>query len=727
MTVVYTFDDGCEDKDILGNKGANLVTMARLGLPVPPGFVVSIAAYKEYRKTRTMPDAEIKRGLAYLAQKTGKSLGKGLQVSVRSSAPASMPGMMDTVLNVRDEAMMRSALGKVFDSWDNMRAVEYRRLNRIPSDLGTAAVVQAMVFGNADERSGTGVVFSRDPNNGAKGLFGEYLPQAQGEQVVSGATTPLPIDELKKRMPALYEELANTAAKLEAHFKEMQDIEFTIESGKLHILQTRSGKRTAHAAIKIAVDMVSDGFISTTEALLRVGPDDLKGLLHSSIAIPDMYRPVGRGLGAAPGAATGKVVFHPQEAITWSKKDEAVILVRPETSPDDVPGIAAASGVLTSRGGLTSHAAIVTRSLGRPGICGAEDVRIDMAAQRFVLNGHVVARGDVITIDGNTGNIYLGALPLSRAELTSELNEFLAWADQVKRLGVRANADTPEAIAMARLFGAEGVGLCRTERQFKDPERLSVIREFILSSAGQERAATVRRLRDLQKEDFKALFSVLDGRPLIIRLLDVPLHEFLPSESEADDERTKQRIRELREINPMMGHRGVRLGVTNPEIYKMQIDAICEAKAEVPADIAIMVPQVITLQELLWVKQCVGGRDLKLGIMMETVRACMRAGRLAEVADFFSFGTNDLTQAVYSFSREDAERKFLTTYLEKGVLKDNPFEVLDIKGVGRLMQIAIEWARKTKPSIEIGVCGEHAGDPRSIAFFHAIGVDYVSC
>lgn len=727
MTMVYTFDSGCEDKSLLGNKGANLVTMARLGLPVPPGFVVSIEAYKEYKRTRSLPVAEIQRGLDYLAQKAGKSFGKGLQVSVRSSAPVSMPGMMDTVLNVKDEAVMRAALERVFASWDNLRAVEYRRMNRIPSDLGTAAIVQAMVFGNVDEKSGTGVVFSRDPNTGASGLFGEYLPQAQGEQLVSGATTPLRIDELKRQMPAVYNELAALAEKLETYFKEMQDIEFTVESGKLYMLQTRTGKRSAQAAVKIAVDMAKASTISTREALLKITSDDMRGLLHDKLAAPDKYLPLGRGLGAAPGAVTGRVVFDPQEAVTWSKKDEAIILVRPETNPDDVPGIAAAAGVLTSRGGLTSHAAIVTRAMGKPCICGAEDVQIDLSAQRCQIDGRVIARGEVITIDGNTGNIYLGALPLDRAELTPELSEFLGWANQAKRLGVRANADTPETIAVARKFGAEGIGLCRTERQFRDTESLSMIREFILALTGQERAVAIKKLRDLQKEDFKAIFRALDGLPVIIRLLDVPLHEFLPSEAECKDEETRQRVCELREINPMMGHRGVRLGVTNPEIYEMQIDAIWEAKNEVPANVSIMIPQVITLQELLWVKGVVGSRDLKVGIMMETVRACMRAGRLAEVADFFSFGTNDLTQAVYSFSREDAERKFLTTYLEKGILKDNPFEVLDIKGVGRMMQTAIEWARKTRLDIEIGVCGEHAGEPRSIEFLDAIGVDYVSC
>lgn len=725
--LVYTFEDNCEDKNLLGNKGANLVTMTRLGLPVPPGFVISIEAYRRFKDNAELPYDEIRRGLEYIKQKTGKSFDNKLQVSVRSSAPVSMPGMMDTVLNVRDEATMTAAIMRIFESWDNIRAVEYRRLNRIPSTLGTAAIIQAMVFGNLDEKSGTGVVFSRNPNTGEKGLFGEYLPYAQGEALVSGVVTPLNIDELRQRMPEVFDELNRLADKLENHFKEMQDIEFTVESGKLYILQTRNGKRTSRAAIKIAVDMAKDEVISTRDALKRISPDELKGLLHKSVANPDAFIPIGHGLSAAPGAVSGKVVFDSNEAIIASQKNGGVILVRPETDPDDVPGIAAAAGVLTSQGGLTSHAAIVTRAMGRPCICGATDIKIDLKAQRFYADDQVILKGDVITIDGNTGNVYKGALPLTEAELTPELNEFLSWASSEKRLGVRANADTPEAIRMARRFGAEGIGLCRTERQFNDLQRLSIIREFILAESGQERTAALQRLKAIQTEDFKALFHALGDIPIIIRLLDLPLHEFLPSEAECEDERTRLRVCELREVNPMMGHRGIRLGITNPEIYSMQIDSIYAAKQEVPADVSIMVPQVITLQELVWVKKLIGTRDLKLGTMMETVRGCLRAGKLAEVADFLSFGTNDLTQAVYSFSREDAEKKFLTTYMEKGILRDNPFEIIDVKGVGRLIQIAIEWARKTKPQIEIGICGEQGGEPKSIEFFHAVGASYVSC
>lgn len=725
--LIYTFNDGCEDKNLLGNKGANLVTMSKLGLQVPPGFILSIEAYRRFKDSSDLPYDEISRGMEYIRQKSGRSFGNKLQVSVRSSAPVSMPGMMDTVLNISDEATMMSAIMRIFESWDNIRAVEYRRLNHIPPTLGTAAVIQAMVFGNADERSGTGVVFSRNPNTGEKGLFGEYLPHSQGEALVSGVVTPLNISELQKRMPEVYKELVGLAEKLEDYFKEMQDIEFTIESGKLYLLQTRTGKRTSRAAIKIAVDMAKSEVISTRDAVIRISPDELKGVLHKSVSHPDAFIPIARGLSAAPGAVAGKVIFDPMEAVIAGQKNGGVILVRPETDPDDVPGIAASVGVLTSRGGLTSHAAIVTRAMGRPCICGANDVIIDLEAQRFTAGDQVILKGDVITIDGNNGLVYKGALPLTDAEITPELNEFLDWASRLKKIGVRANADTPEAIRMAIRFGAEGIGLCRTERQFNDPQRLSIIREFILAETGQEKTAALIRLKHIQSEDFKAIFAALNGLPIIIRLLDLPLHEFLPSEADCKDERTRQRVCELREINPMMGHRGIRLGITNPEIYGMQIDSIYDAKQEVPADVSVMVPQVITLQELIWVKNLIGGRGLKLGTMMETVRGCLRAGRLAEVADFFSFGTNDLTQAVYSFSREDAEKKFLTTYMQRGILKDNPFEIIDVKGVGRLIQIAIEWARKTKPEIEIGICGEQGGEPHSIAFFNAVGANYVSC
>ena len=727
MSMIYKLADDFEDKSLLGNKGANLVTMTKLGLAVPPGFVVSIEAYREYKHNGKLPIEEIERSLQSLEQETGKSLGKGLTVSVRSSAPVSMPGMMDTILDIKEPARVVSSIKKVFDSADNLRAVQYRRLNRIPSGLGTAAIVQAMVYGDLDTDSGTGVIFTRNPSTGEKGIFGEFLTGAQGEDLVSGQVTPQPLDTLRSLMPDLYTQLEDVALNLENHFGDMQDVEFTIEARRLYILQTRAGKRSGGAAVKIAVDMSKEGLITTEEAIMRVSAEDIIALLHQHIESPQKYSPLASGLAAAPGAAVGIVVFDPFEAVEAMEKNEKVILVRPETSPDDIQGVSAAVGVLTSRGGLTSHAAIVTRAMGKPCICGADEIKIDIQAQQFEAGGQIVKKGEVITIDGNTGNAYLGSLPLVEAEGIPELAELLAMADSFRHLHVRANADSEETIALARKFGAEGIGLCRTERQFNDPERLCTIREFILAETAALRSKALSRLYQLQKEDFATIFRELKGMSIIVRLLDLPLHEFLPPDMEMSDPELKERICDLRETNPMLGHRGVRLAITSPEIYKMQIDAISEAKDEVEADVSIMVPQVITLQELLWVKRMVKDKAIKVGIMMETVRACMRAGRLAQVADFFSFGTNDLTQAVFSFSREDVEKKFLSTYLEAGILQDNPFQILDEKGVSRLMETAISWARKEKKGFEIGVCGEHAGEPRSIRLFHNAGVDYVSC
>jgi pyruvate,orthophosphate dikinase len=725
---IYSFKDDCEDKGTLGNKGANLVTMVRLGLPVPYGFILSLEAYAAYKSSGSLPDAEIEQAIAVMEKNVHQKLGKGLQVSVRSSAPVSMPGMMDTVLNLKDVTGVKMAVRRVFDSWDNIRAVEYRRLNKIPSGLGTSAVVQAMVFGNKDATSGTGVVFTRDPRTGEKGLFGEYLSQAQGEDLVSGTRTPGLIADLNSLMPDVYTELREIAESLESHYRDMQDIEFTVESRRLYILQTRSAKRSGQAAVKVAVDMVHEGLITREEAIVSLAVTDLQALLHKHIRSHGSCESLTSGLAAAPGAAFGKVVFNPNEAITLAKKSVPVILVRPETSPDDIRGIAAANGVLTAKGGLTSHAAIVTRAMGKPCVCGAENITIDLELEHFEVGSQMVRKGSEITIDGTSGNVYIGCLPLEEGHLTNEFGELMTWADGFKRLGVRANADTPEMVAQARRLGAEGIGLCRTERQFSGPERLSAIREFILAQTETERAKALKRLGKLQKEDFVAIFRELQGLPIVVRLLDLPLHEFLPQEADTLDNRIRQRTAELKEVNPMLGHRGVRVAVTNPDIYKMQVEAIEAAKAEIQADVSVMIPQIITLQELLLIRRkCFEGSSLKVGIMMETVRACMRAGKLAEVADFFSFGTNDLTQAVYSFSREDAEKKFLSTYLEIGILEDNPFEVIDVKGVGRLMETAIFWAQRAKKDIEIGVCGEQAGEPRSIQFFNGINVDYVSC
>lgn len=728
MPAVYSIQDGSEDKVLLGNKGANLVTMTKIGLPVPPGFVISTGAFVEYKKSGVLPDDEINRAMDFLEKQTGERLGQNLQVSVRSSALVSMPGMMDTLLNVKDIDELKTATKQVFESWNSPRAVEYRRLNNIPADLGTSAIVQAMVFGNKDAESGTGVVFTRNPSTGDEGLFGEYLNQAQGEDLVSGARTPSPVAELQRLMPDMYLELEVIAKLLENHYRDMQDIEFTVESHKLFILQTRSAKRSGQAAVKVAVDMVNEGLITREEAIRRISVADLQSLLHKGIKKPQSYKPITKGLPAAPGAVSGKVAFNLDEVMSMTAKSIPVILVRPETSPDDIQGIAAADGVLTSRGGLTSHAAIITRALGRPCVCGAEDINIDLDASQFKTGELIIKKGDDITIDGSSGNVYVGTLPLEEGQVMSEFYELMAWADGFKRLGTRANADTPDMVAQAKRFGAEGIGLCRTERQFNESERLGAIRKFILARTDAEKAAALERLHELQKGDFIALFKALDGLPIVIRLLDLPLHEFLPAEEDVSDSYTRQRIKELEEINPMLGHRGVRLAITDPNIYIMQIKAIESAMVEVPANVSIMIPQVITLKELLAIKKnCVKDSKLKVGTMMETVRACMRAGRLAEVADFFSFGTNDLTQAVYSFSREDAEKKFLSNYLDAGILEENPFEVIDVKGVGRLMETAIFWARRVRKNLEIGVCGEHAGEPNSIRFFNAINIDYVSC
>ncbi|MFQ5873966.1 MAG: putative PEP-binding protein, partial [Dehalococcoidia bacterium] len=655
------------------------------------------------------------KALSWLEKRTGKALGNGLMVSVRSSAPVSMPGMMDTILNVGSRDQIMSCITTVFSSWNNARAVEYRRLHNIPPDLGTSAVVQAMVMGNRDDKSGTGVVFSRDPSTGARGLFGEYLARAQGEELVSGARTPQPIDSLRSDMPEVYAELEEMGGTLENHFRDMQDVEFTVESGKLYMLQTRSGKRSGQAAVKIAVDLVEEGLISREEALLRVSPEDVMALLHNRIDSPESYQPITKGLNAAPGATTGIVLFEPREVVAAAEKNERTILVRPETSPDDIQGISAANGVLTSRGGLTSHAAIVTRAMGKPCVCGAEEVVVDLKTKKFRVGDTVVKKDDTITIDGTTGNVYLGDLPLVEGEATPELARLLSWADQVKQIGVWGNADTAQMVRLVKRHGAEGIGLCRTERQFHGPERLAAVRNFILGETDEERAAALLTLRKLQRNDFIALFRELRGMSVIIRLLDLPLHEFLPPEEQVQDPRLKKRLKELKEVNPMLGHRGVRLAVTYPEVYQMQVQAIAEARAVVDANVALMVPQVITDQELMWVKRHIEEQGLRVGVMMETVRACMRAGKLAYDADFFSS------------SREDAEKKFLTTYLEAGLLEDNPFEIVDVKGVGRLMETAIYWAKKEKQDLEIGVCGEHAGEPRSIRFFHDIGVTYVSC
>ncbi|MEM2986315.1 MAG: pyruvate, phosphate dikinase, partial [Candidatus Caldarchaeum sp.] len=636
----------------------------------------------------------------------------------------------------------------------------YRRFYKIPDDLGTAVNIQMMVFGNLGENSGTGVGFTRDPSTGEKKLFGEYLPKAQGEDVVAGIRTPFPLSQVE---PQLYRQLLAMAEKLEKHFRDMQDFEFTVENGKLYLLQTRNGKRTAQAAVKIAVDMFEEGLITAEEALLRVEPKELNQLLHRRIDASFKGKPIAKGLNASPGAATGKVVFDTDEAAERGNKGEKIILVRPETTPEDIKGIIAAQGVLTSRGGMTSHAAVVARGMGKPAVVGCESIKINMDEQMFVTaDGVTVRHDDVITIDGSTGNVYLGEAPTTEPEMTGELNKLLSLADRFRRLGVRANADTPEAAAKARAFGAEGIGLCRTERMFNAPDRLPIVREMIMAETSEERRRALEKLLPFQVSDFIGIFTAMKGLPVTVRLLDLPLHEFLPPAEEilkemfelvqkpgnekeiAARQELLRKVLALKEHNPMLGHRGCRLAIRYPEIYEMQVRAILTAAIEVrrrygeTAKIQIMLPLVSEKNELAYLRKIIeetaenlfkelGERiDYKVGTMIETPRAALTAAEIAEVADFFSFGTNDLTQTTYGFSRDDAEAKFMADYLEKNIVKHNPFESIDTRGVGRLVEMATAEGKRTKPTLEVGVCGEHGGDPDSVKFFHKAGLDYVS-
>ncbi|RLB12353.1 MAG: pyruvate, phosphate dikinase [Deltaproteobacteria bacterium] len=900
---VYTFEEGDgKNKRLLGGKGANLCEMTQIGIPVPPGFVITTEACVEFlerKKKELWPNhmEEIREGIKYLEKKTGKGFGNPkdpLLVSVRSGAAISMPGMMDTILNLglnnevvkglagltknerfaydsyrrfiqlfgnialqveeekftsifdeikekygakldtdldtkalkevckRFNELIKKETGKdfpsdpyeqlylavkaVFNSWMGKRAVDYRREFKITPDManGTAVNICTMVFGNMGEDSATGVAFTRNPATGENRLFGEYLVNAQGEDVVAGIRTPKPIKELRKEMPSVYRELEKLRHTLEGHFKEVQDFEFTIERGKLYCLQTRNAKMNAAAFIKTSIDMVNEGLIVEEEAILRIQPDMLVQLLHPQLDPKHLKEPLAKGLPASPGAASGKIVFDADRAEVKAKLGEKVILVREETKPEDIHGFFASQGVLTSRGGKTSHAAVVARSMGKPCVCGCEDLKIDYEKKEASVGEVALREGDLITIDGSTGNVYLGVIPTIEPEFMEDLLVLLEWADEIARLKVRANADTPDAAMKAKKYGAVGIGLCRTERMFNQQDRLPIVQEMILADTEEERKKALEKLLPFQKNDFREIFRIMEGLPVSIRLLDPPIHEFLPSEDEIlheinqlkklkerveaieglpetlklldpelynrysanlesmghaleelkdkhlaeslvrEKEAMLEKVRALSEINPMLGHRGVRLGITYPEIYKMQIRAIFEAAAETlkeGKDVApeIMVPQVCTLQELKWVYGYVEEvhRDVKkryginvpfkFGTMIEVVRACMRAGRLAELAEFMSFGTNDLTQATFSFSREDAENKFLPLYNEKGILQHNPFEVLDVKGVGRLMMITVEWARKTRPDMKIGICGEHGGDPYSIRFCNYVGLDYVSC
>ncbi len=898
---VYLFEeaDGT-NKKLLGGKGAGLAEMTRMGLPVPPGFIVTTeACLHYYENKKKLPKGlmeEAQANLKSVEEKTGKKFGSSqnpLFFSVRSGSAISMPGMMDTILNLglNDQTLegliqitsdgrfaydayrrfiqlfgkialgveekefdqilnkakervgakedtdlnadhlkdickqylalikkragtpfpqdpmvqLRLAIEAVFKSWMGKRAVAYRKEFNITPEManGTAVNVCAMVFGNMGVDSATGVAFTRDPGTGENVLYGEYLVNAQGEDVVAGIRTPKPIQELKKEMPKIYRELERVRRTLEEHFHEVQDFEFTVEKGNLFILQTRNGKMNAQAIVRTSKEMVAEKLIIKEQAVLRLKPQELEQLLHKRIDPSFKGKPIAAGLPASPGAASGKAIFEADEAERVGKLGYKVILVREETKPEDIHGFFASQGILTSRGGKTSHAAVVARGMGKPCVSGCEELRIDPKGREATIKNVHIKEGDFITIDGSRGEIYLGEVPTVDPEISKDLLTILSWADETRTMGVRANADTPEAAEKARQMGAEGIGLCRTERMFNAADRLPIVREMILAGSKERRAEAISKLLPVQRRDFKEIFRTMEGLPVTIRLLDPPLHEFLPSAEELADElrklkevetafstmenisdamkfldpsfreslglldhvvtdiveirekrldkklirkqqETLRKVKEMMEVNPMLGHRGVRLGITYPEIYRMQIQAVLEAAAEllkegVQVQPEIMVPQVCTAQELKWVHQLVKKVQkeveaqygiqipFKFGTMIEVVRACMRAGRLAEVADFFSFGTNDLTQATFSFSREDAENKFLPLYNQRKILQDNPFEVLDVKGVGRLMMIAIEWGRRTKPDLKIGICGEHGGHPESVEFANSIGLSYVSC
>lgn len=855
---VYLFEEGSSKlRTLLGGKGADLAEMTGLGLPIPLGITVTTAACNYYSSHGSkFPDGledEIRLKMKTLESKTRRTFGDAtnpLLVSVRSGAPISMPGMMDTVLNlglndktvigliqqtnnerfaydayrrfvqmfgkvvlgVRGDAFesiirerkeklgvksdieldtktlaslvqefkslirketgqdfpedpatqLQMAVAAVFRSWNGHRAVVYREANKIPETLGTAVNIQTMVFGNMGPDSGTGVCFTRNPSTGEPRLFGEFLINAQGEDVVAGIRTPKPIAQLRDEMPLVYSQLLDVCKMLEQHFKDMQDIEFTVEKGKLFILQTRSGKRTASAAIRIVVDMVKEGFLSKEQALLRVLPAHLEQLVHKQIDPSFNAKPIATGLPASPGAATGRVIFDTDEAHSLGSTGEAVILVREETTPEDIHGMIAAKGVLTSRGGMTSHAAVVARGMGKPAVVGCEQIKIDLSTNTMSTRKVMVKKNDVITIDGTTGNVLLGVVPTIDPKLGAEAKQLLGWADEARRLDVRANADTPEGAKVAREFGAGGIGLCRTERMFNAQDRLPIVQEMILSVTDEERGQALEKLRPLQKEDFKEIFRNMHDLPVTIRLLDLPLHEFLPrydeltaevaslkaTGSSADllesKERMLRKVITLAEHNPMLGHRGCRLAISHPEIYEMQTRAIFEAATELQNEgvrvrVEIMLPLVGEANEIRFLREKItsvaakvmekmGLRiEFKVGTMIEVPRAALTADEIAHYADFFSFGTNDLTQATFAFSRDDAEAKFFKDYFDKKILNSNPFEVLDRRGVGKLMRLAVEAGKKSNPQLKVGICGEHGGEPSSVEFCHELGLDYVSC
>ena len=863
---VYTFGDGkaegkADMKNLLGGKGANLAEMANLGLPVPPGLTITTEVCTYYYKNgETYPaalKAELQAALAHIGKLAGKTFGDAtnpLLVSVRSGARASMPGMMDTVLNlglndktveavarqsgdrrfaydsyrrfitmysdvvlgiehhhfedILDEHKDRKgysldtelsaddwallverykervqeegdkpfpqdpheqlwgAISAVFGSWMNNRAITYRKLHDIPESWGTAVNVQAMVFGNMGDDSATGVAFTRNPSTGEKKLYGEYLINAQGEDVVAGIRTPQEITEearkeagsdkpsLESAMPAAFAALRRIYEALEKHYRDMQDLEFTIEKGKLWMLQTRSGKRTAKAALRIAVELANEGLIGKEEAVARIDPASLDQLLHPTIDPKAERKVIAAGLPASPGAASGEIVFTSEEAETLKAQGRKVILVRVETSPEDIHGMHAAEGILTTRGGMTSHAAVVARGMGKPCVSGAGSLRVDYARQSMSVAGNSFKQGDIVTIDGSTGQVLAGRVPMIEPELSGEFGTLMAWADTVRKLGVRANADTPADARVALKFGAEGIGLCRTEHMFFDDDRIRAVREMILSDDQKARRAALAKLLPMQRGDFAELFEIMQGLPVTIRLLDPPLHEFLPHTQEeveevaaamgADPQKLADRARELSEFNPMLGFRGCRIAIAYPEIAEMQARAIFEAAADTgkrtgkPVVPEVMVPLIATRAEFDIVKERIDAMaqavskekgvalEYQVGTMIELPRAALKAGEIAEAAEFFSFGTNDLTQTTFGISRDDAA-SFLGTYTSRGILPVDPFVSIDQEGVGELVRIGVERGRAVRPDLKVGICGEHGGDPASVAFCHAVHLDYVSC
>ena len=811
---VYDFDEPADGgRELLGGKGIGLAEMTQLGIPVPAGFTITTDACRAYMASGGEVaglDEEVAKHVERLEESTGKRFGDEgdrLLVSVRSGAAVSMPGMMDSILNVglNDESVvglarstgneefardcyrrliqmfgetvdgiphesfsvddtveqareiyeretghgfpqdareqLRRAIAAVFDSWNTPRAQMYRRTYGISDDLGTAVNIVQMVFGNRGEGSATGVCFTRDPSTGEQGVYGEYLVNAQGEDVVAGIRTPQPVAELRERMPEAYDQLMETMTALERHYRDMQDIEFTVEEGRLYLLQTRTAKRTAAAALKCAVDMTAEELIEREEAVARIDPAQLDQLLHPRLDPDAEFEVAAHGLNASPGAASGRIVLDADSAAERGKAGESVILVRWETTPDDIHGLIQAKGVLTAHGGMTSHAAVVARGMGKPCVAGCEDLDIDTGAKTVRIGGNQLREGDVITIDGGTGRVIVGEVPLVPPAINEDFETILDWADELRRLNVRANADNADDAAKAREFGAQGIGLCRTEHMFFGEERLPVVQEMILARDESGRRDALDRLLPFQQSDFEAIFEAMAGLPVTIRLLDPPLHEFLPPLEEARDERMRQRIKALTESNPMLGTRGCRVGIQWPEIYEMQVRAIARAAKAVHERggdaplVEIMHPLVGFREELRRLRELTERvmeeeapeLEYLCGTMIELPRAALRADEIAEVADFFSFGTNDLTQTALGMSRDDAEGKFLTFYLEDGVLQRNPFEVLDQDGVGELMRIAVERGRERKPEIHLGICGEHGGEPSSVEFCHRIGLDYVSC